>query len=363
MAETPAQRAAATLATERAIDDLRRQIGVFITQEKGLLAALPLEFCDEPLLAELARGANPRLIITSARARQLGLAPADTLPENMLAIDIKGLSLSQLLVIADPLTQAPPATSIAIAPAKESESLAVLLAKQAALLPTMLVASFDGAPAALAHWQALDLCALKLSLRHPLIEVLPIADAKLPVHGAENATLRSFRSRYGSSVHLALIVGDIAGEPAPLVRVHSSCVTGDILGSLRCDCGDQLRLALETICAEGKGVLIYLHQEGRGIGIGNKLRAYHLQECGMDTYDANLALGFEEDERDFAIAAAILAQLGISRIRLLTNNPSKITALKGNGIVIEGRVPVAAPSGKHNHDYLKAKAEKTGHLL
>jgi GTP cyclohydrolase II len=268
-----------------------------------------------------------------------------------------------LLTSASAMGNIPAPQNLAAAPANETEAMAILLAKQAGLLPAMLVVACKEVPAAFAHWITLDMHPLKLWARSPLVDVLPIAKAKLPVHGAEDATLHSFRSRYGSSVHLALVIGDIKNNATPLVRVHSSCVTGDILGSLRCDCGDQLRLALGTICAESSGVLIYLHQEGRGIGIGNKLRAYHLQEQGMDTYDANLALGFEEDERDFSIAAAILKQLGIARIRLLTNNPGKITALKGSGIVIDGRVPVAAPPGKHNHDYLKAKAEKTGHLF
>ena len=359
MQETEANIFAATLASERAMDDLRRQLGVFIAQENRLTAALPLEFADDAAIAEFARLTAPSLVIAPSRAAQLGLART----EKPLRIDASGLNLHQIRHIADPLAAPVPLPTLDTSPAEEPAILALILAKHAALLPAVLVAGCEEIPAAFSHWQAITLDALKLSIRRPIVEMLPVADAKLPIEGAENAQLKSFRSRFGTSVHLALIIGEPEKQEAPLVRVHSSCVTGDILGSLRCDCGDQLHLALDIIRENGNGVLLYLHQEGRGIGIANKLRAYRLQEGGMDTYDANLALGFEEDERDFSIAAAILKQLGIARIKLLTNNPSKITALKGSGIVVAERVAVAAAAGKHNHNYLKAKAEKTGHLF
>ena len=359
MQETEANIVAATLASQRAMDDLRRQLGVFIEQESRLSAALPLEFADEAALLEFAKLEAFCLIISPSRAAQLGLARTD----KPLRIAAQNLTLAQIRHIADPLEAAVALPALEAAPADEAACYAIILAKHAALLPALLMANCAAAPEAFAHWQSISLELLKLSIRRPLVDMLPVAQARLPIEGAENTTLKSFRSRFGTSVHLALIVGEPSSEEAPLVRVHSSCVTGDILGSLRCDCGDQLHLALDAIRQHGSGVLLYLHQEGRGIGIANKLRAYRLQEAGMDTYDANLALGFEEDERDFSIAAAILKQLGISRIKLLTNNPSKITALKGSGIVVAERVGVAAPAGKHNHSYLKAKAEKTGHLF
>jgi GTP cyclohydrolase II len=362
MVEHQAQLVAATLTAERMADDLRRQLGVCIEVGETCLLALPVECCDEDVLQQMQSAGSVQLVLTGARARQLGLLPEGNLPQPPLCFDVSGVSLAQLAALALPekTTQSPVRD---VAPADEAQILAILLAKQAGMVPAVLTVSCKEIPVAFAHWAVTKISLLRLWARSPLVDVLPIAQANLPIQGAEQAVLHSFRSRYGSSVHLALVVGDVSKAQAPLVRVHSSCVTGDILGSLRCDCGDQLRLALDTIRAEGAGVLIYLHQEGRGIGIGNKLRAYQLQEHGMDTYDANLSLGFEEDERDFSLAAAILKQLSISRIRLLTNNPGKITALKASGIVVEGRVPVVALSGKHNHDYLKAKADKTGHLF
>jgi GTP cyclohydrolase II len=164
-------------------------------------------------------------------------------------------------------------------------------------------------------------------------------------------------------VHLALCIGDWQKQAAPLVRAHSSCVTGDILGSLRCDCGDQLHLALDLMKKEGSGILLYLHQEGRGIGISSKLRAYKLQEQGLDTFAANTQLGYHEDERDFSIAAVMLTALGISHIRLLTNNPEKLASFEESNITITQRVPLIAATGEHNANYIDAKAKKHGHLF
>jgi GTP cyclohydrolase II len=158
-----------------------------------------------------------------------------------------------------------------------------------------------------------------------------------------------------------LLVGAFGGKP-PLVRLHSECLTGDVFGSLKCDCGPQLREALRLIGAAGGGVLLYLRQEGRGIGLGNKLRAYALQDRGLDTVDSNLRLGFADDERDYAHAAAILRALGIDEVRLLTNNPSKVAALEHEGIQVAERVAHHMPANPHNADYLAVKRAKSGHL-
>ena len=163
--------------------------------------------------------------------------------------------------------------------------------------------------------------------------------------------------------HLALVKGAVRGKKDVLVRVHSQCLTGDILGSLRCDCGDQLAVALRKIDKEGRGVFLYMRQEGRGIGLFNKLRAYKLQEQGMDTIQANLALGFKADERDYGIGAQILTDLGLSTIRLITNNPDKIAGLEGHGLTITKRVPVQIRCNPANVRYLKTKKDKMGHLL
>ncbi|MBA3508547.1 MAG: bifunctional 3,4-dihydroxy-2-butanone-4-phosphate synthase/GTP cyclohydrolase II [Thermoleophilaceae bacterium] len=172
-----------------------------------------------------------------------------------------------------------------------------------------------------------------------------------------------FRSLIDDKHHVAMVKGEVSGQPDVLVRVHSECLTGDVFHSLRCDCGQQLEDALLRIEQEGTGVLLYLAQEGRGIGLLNKLKAYKLQEEGFDTVDANLELGMPADLRDYGIGAQILVDLGLSSLRLLTNNPKKIVGLEGYGLTVTDQVPIEHPPGAHNKDYLRAKARRMGHLL
>lgn len=187
-----------------------------------------------------------------------------------------------------------------------------------------------------------------------------VADARLPTPFAE-FRLRVFLAEDGKE-HVAVTLGDLAGE-APLVRVHSECLTGDALFSLRCDCGFQLEHALQRIAAEKRGALIYLRQEGRGIGLANKIRAYELQDRGADTVEANVHLGFGPDLRDYGMAVTILKFLGVHRLRLLTNNPRKLNALTDGGLVVTERVPIECGRNPHNESYLTTKADKLGHLL
>ncbi|MFH0953669.1 MAG: bifunctional 3,4-dihydroxy-2-butanone-4-phosphate synthase/GTP cyclohydrolase II [Verrucomicrobiota bacterium] len=172
-----------------------------------------------------------------------------------------------------------------------------------------------------------------------------------------------YRSLLDDKHHLALVMGTPAGQPSALVRVHSECLTGDVFGSLRCDCGSQLRASMAMIAAEGHGVLLYMRQEGRGIGLAKKIHAYELQEDGLDTVEANVQLGFEPDLRDYGIGAQILADLGLHRIRLITNNPRKIIGLKGYGLEVVERIPLVQPRTEHNEQYLEAKKTKLGHWL
>ena len=189
-----------------------------------------------------------------------------------------------------------------------------------------------------------------------------IAEAKLPTkYGIFKAV--AYKSDIDPDEHVALVLGDVAGEEPILVRVHSECLTGDVFGSMRCDCGEQLSLAMEKIAKEGKGVILYMRQEGRGIGFHNKVRAYELQDKGQDTVEANISLGFAPDLRDYGIGAQILADLGLQNIRLLTNNPKKVVGLEGYGLKVTETIPIVVPPNPHNVQYLKTKREKMGHIL
>lgn len=242
----------------------------------------------------------------------------------------------------------------------EAATAAMELARLAGLLPAFLV---DPAPVGEAQvLQASDLSAWKQTSRLAIA-----ARACLPVAACEDAEIIAFRSADDLREHVALVIGKQDGSRPPLVRLHSECLTGDILGSLKCDCGPQLDAALEAMAEEartgGWGVLLYLRQEGRGIGLINKLRAYQLQDQGFDTIDANNRLGLPTEARDFPVAARMLELLGVRAIRLMTNNPEKVAALETEGIVVSERVPHQLPPNPHNHRYLATKRDRSGHLL
>jgi 3,4-dihydroxy 2-butanone 4-phosphate synthase/GTP cyclohydrolase II len=189
-----------------------------------------------------------------------------------------------------------------------------------------------------------------------------VAEAKLPtIHGEFTAI--AYRSEIDPDEHLALVMGDISTEETVLVRVQSECVTGEVFGSLRCDCGEQIDLAMQSIAEEGRGVILYMRQEGRGIGFHNKIRAYALQDKGLDTVEANLSLGFKPDLRDYGIGAQILAELGLHNIRLLTNNPKKVVGLESYGLKVAETVPIITSPNQYNCGYLETKRKKLGHLL
>jgi GTP cyclohydrolase II len=196
--------------------------------------------------------------------------------------------------------------------------------------------------------------------QQPSVEI--VARAKIPLDNMPPTQIVAFRASDDGQEHVALVVGAFSGKP-PLVRLHSECLTGDVFGSLKCDCGPQLKEALRIIGVAGGGVLLYMRQEGRGIGLANKVRAYSLQDRGLDTVDSNRRLGFADDERDYGHAAAMLRALGISSVRLLTNNPGKAQSLEKAGIEVSERVAHQMPANPHNSDYLATKRKKSGHIL
>jgi GTP cyclohydrolase II len=234
------------------------------------------------------------------------------------------------------------------------------------LLPAALVLWLVPAEAALARRRAdfavVDMTAV-LNRRAALTGLERVAEARVPLAAAEDARLVAFRPGDGGTEHLAILIGTPDPAKGALVRLHSECFTGDVLASLRCDCGEQLQGAIAAITAAGGGVLLYLAQEGRGIGLVNKLRAYQLQDAGFDTIDANEQLGFDADERVYLPAAEMLRQLGFGSVRLLTNNPEKVAALQRYGIAVVERIPHAFPANGHNERYLNTKATRGGHFL
>ena len=233
-----------------------------------------------------------------------------------------------------------------------SATAALALARSAGLLPALWIVPVDAAVSVSAD-------EITREGRTPAVEI--VARAKLPLQDLPGTQIVAFRASDDGQEHVALLIGAPGGKP-PLVRLHSECLTGDVFGSLKCDCGPQLKEALKIIGEAGGGVLLYLRQEGRGIGLANKLRAYALQDRGLDTVDANRRLGFADDERDYSHAAAMFRALGIDAVRLLTNNPNKVVALEAAGIEVVERVAHHMPANPHNADYLATKRKKSGHL-
>ncbi len=364
----PDASALALRAVHRAIAELRRGVPVLLKAEEPVVV-LAAETAVARGLAEMAALAAGEAIMLLAPTRAASLlrrpveqgAAAIALRMPLAEIDpamLRGLAdpTADQVVLAPPEHLAP---TSAIAPA------ALALAKLARLLPAVLVAparAEAGSPAADPRVLAVA-AADVLSYPGAPAALARVAEARVPLEDAADARVIAFRDPDSGAEHLAILIGRPEQHPAPLVRVHSECFTGDLLGSLRCDCGPQLRGAIRRMAAEGSGVLVYLAQEGRGIGLVNKLRAYVLQDRGLDTLDANRALGWGVDERNFLVAATMLEQLGIASVRLLTNNPAKVAALAACGIEVAGREGhVIAPNGV-NDQYLATKAERFGHFL
>jgi len=345
------------VAVERGIAEFRSGRPVIIFRGDVAALALPIDGMTDGRLASFRRlcaPAEPHLVVTQRRAQALGL-PAT----GPIGLALAGEDAGAIAALA---ADARVERSLKVVGAGPVAAAAIELAKRAERLPALLVADVAKVPSCdppLLSITADDI----VRFRRAAIESLAVAaEAEVPLNGGVPARFVIFRDAIGGS-SVAVIVGSPdLHEPVPL-RLHSACLTGDVFGSRRCDCGDQLRLALRRLEDQGGGVILYLEQEGRGLGLANKMRAYQLQDAGLDTIDANSALGFDDDERDYGVAVRMLQILGVKRVKLLTNNPAKLDGLTQAGIEVSGRIPLHGPVNADNRRYLTAKATRAGHKL
>lgn len=355
---------------ERAAFELRCGRPVFVLDDTDEAAViLATEMANENRiegLTALGGGHLPDVVLTHNRAQTLKIRLYT--PDIVRVPYPDWLTAGQIRQLADPQYDlADPMRGPFLAERDDvaiSVKSSVKLAKIARILPSVLSNSVPalqvGVHPDIVAVHANDIDAYDTRAATGLKRVTA---AKVPLDGAENAKIIAFRPADGGIEHLAIVIGDPEAPGPALVRIHSECFTGDLIGSLKCDCGEQLKGAIHQIGAEGSGILLYLAQEGRGIGLINKLRAYALQDQGFDTVEANQRLGFEDDERVFLAAAEMLRQLGFSKVRLLTNNPRKVSQLEEYGIEVPERVAHTFESNEHNERYLAVKAEKSGHIL
>jgi GTP cyclohydrolase II len=353
----------------RAASDLRRGVPVVLDGPAPLLV-LAAETAGVEGLAELEAisGGALMLILAPARAAAILRKPMPAQAEAVavsLPPFLRNIPTFQSLV--DPTVKQPAIRdAVEVEVDAQAATAALALAKIGRLLPAVLAVPLpQDLPASLAEHGLLRVPAAEVLnyASHEIAGLRQIVAAHVPLTDAPDSQVVAFRTDGSAVEHLAIVIGNPLAHPAPLVRVHSECFTGDLLGSMRCDCGEQLRGAIRRMAEDGAGVLLYLAQEGRGIGLINKLRAYRLQDRGLDTMDANRVLGWGADERNFLVGAAILQIMGIKRVRLLTNNPDKLDAMAACGIEIAGREPhLFAPNGV-NDEYLATKASRFGHML
>ena len=345
------------------VTDVDRGACALVAAVEGLGAESlgQLRSCGEPL----------RLIVTTHRGRSMGIHAHDSEADLSLALGPDDTPESIMGLAADRGTT-PSASRLAFGAraATRAESAGLALARLGHLLPALVGVQLDPGSPRLARWiedgTVLDVPSEEVErvLGESAIEIVPVAEAPVPLAVAEQSRLVFFREGGGLLEHVAVLIGPRESWPDPVpVRLHSACLTGDLFGSMRCDCGEQLRGSLEYFKKRGGGVLVYLAQEGRGIGLGNKMRAYSLQEAGLDTIDADGVLGFGADERRYDAAIAILRHLGIDRVELLTNNPDKVAALDEAGIEVVTRTPLFGGINRHNLRYVQAKVDRSGHWL
>ncbi|MFP4327719.1 MAG: GTP cyclohydrolase II [Paracoccaceae bacterium] len=351
----------------RARADLRMGVPVVLTGAGTAVLVMAAETVSPARLADLrALGAETVLAITARRAATLKARPYDG---DLARLRLPGdADLGWIRAVADPADDLDRPMKGPLQSVRDGDAslhrVALRLVKTAHLLPAALVTFLrDGPGFAALH----GLTAIPAAAAAPLMAAAsplhPVAAARLPVEAAGAGRLHVYRPEDGSEEHYAFEIGQPRRDAPVLARLHSACFTGDVMGSLKCDCGPQLRGALMQMGAEGAGLLLYLNQEGRGIGLANKMRAYSLQDQGFDTVEANHRLGFEDDERDFRIGADLLRKLGFTRVRLMTNNPAKIAMMERHGLAVTERVPLKVGQTAQNRGYLETKAAKSGHLL
>jgi GTP cyclohydrolase II len=325
----------------------------------GGIGFVAVETASEALLRMIDPSRDATLVISGGRAAVLRLSNDRNAANPALPVAIhpaEWLNQAAALAIADPgqdIARSPLGPLAPVPLEHPAEAGAALrLTRGAGLLPALWMLGRDAAASTSVGVEVLQ--ALE-----PGVELT--ARARLPLDDMPQTHIVVFRADDDGQEHVALVIGAFGGQP-PLVRLHSECMTGDVFGSLKCDCGPQLKEALRLIAAAGGGILLYLRQEGRGIGIANKIRAYALQDRGLDTVEANARLGFDDDERAYGHAAAMLRALGAERVRLLTNNPAKLEGLSAAGIEVVERVAHHMPANPHNADYLATKRARSGHL-
>lgn len=350
----------------RARADLRMGVPVVLCGSQGAALVAAVETLDATRLADLRSFGAPVLAITARRAETLKARAYDGDLARILPPSDAGLDW--LRAVADPADDLRTPMKGPLQSVRDGSPdlarAALGLAKTAHLLPAALLVPVSDA-LALAGTHGLTL--LVLDQIAPALAALPpmdeVVSARVPLVASSAGRVHVFRPDDGGEEHYAIEIGRPDRAKPVLARLHSACFTGDVLGSLKCDCGPQLRAALAQMGEEGAGVLLYLNQEGRGIGLANKMRAYSLQDQGFDTVEANHRLGFEDDERDFRIGAEILRKLGFSSVRLLTNNPRKLAMMEGCGLHVTERVALRVGETEENRAYLATKAAKSGHLL
>lgn len=354
---------------DRAISELRRgrPLPILCADKNRLIASV--ETVDPAVTAQFQEHSAGivYILITGQRAKYLGFDAKEHETIYRL-VPTNGMPIEQIKAITDPVwainKEQSPEYYLAnwkLAVCDDIDSLSIRLAKHAELLPALLVAHS-------VHYNQIDEWSIAVDdiasgIEQQSRSLRIVSEVQVPLEDVETARIIAFRPNDGGVEHLAIVVGEPDLSQPVLVRLHSECFTGDLLGSLRCDCGPQLRGAIAHMAQSGGGILLYLAQEGRGIGLINKLRAYQLQDDGLDTVDANLALGFEEDERNYLPAAQMLQLLHVNRVRVMTNNPKKVSALESLGISVTERVAHVIPANRYNQGYLFTKGTRSGHLF